>query len=379
MIEQPSDISVAIAGLFGDFQLAVNFHAPMAGITALFGPSGSGKTSILRCIAGLQHVPGRIAIGGEVWQDSASGVFVPPHRRSIGFVFQDAALFSHLSVRDNLLYGARRTLIHGVLRPYAQIDTDLGTNGIVGVLGIGHLLNRSVGDLSGGERQRVAVGRALLAAPRVLLMDEPLSALDRDTKAEILPYLEALRETAAVPILYVSHDMAEIERLADRLVLVKAGAIVASGALADMQTDPSLPLLGARDAAVTLLGRIAAFDERYGLTTFDVGGGCLIVPGHHGDAGRPLRLRIAASDVSFSLHAAADSTILNRLPAVIQTVEADAEKAQISIVVGLGADGAGDRIAARITAKSRDALALAPGTPVIAQIKSVALLASRGR
>ena len=367
MMPQQPDIAVTIAGALGDFRLDVAFTAPMRGITALFGPSGSGKTSILRCIAGLQRLPGHIRIGNDVWQHTDANIFVPPHRRHVGYVFQDAGLFAHLSVRDNLLYGARRS--------GSAMGHDL--DGIVDMLAIGPLLGRSVAALSGGERQRVAVGRALLAAPRILLMDEPLSALDRDTKDEIIPYLEELREKSGVPILYVSHDLAEIERLADRVVLLAAGRALASGDLSDMQTDPRLPFLGARDAAVTLDGRIDEFDADYGLTTFAVAGGRLIVPGRHGVAGSTLRLRVAASDVSFTLLAATGSTILNCLPARVLTIAEQPGLPHVNIVVALGAEGEGGRVVARITRKSRDALALEPGKSVFAQIKSVALLTSR--
>lgn len=362
-----SDISTALSGALGRFSLDVAFKIPMTGITALFGPSGCGKTTVLRCMAGLHRLPGRIQIGDEVWQDSDHGIFVKTHRRQIGYVFQEASLFPHLSVRQNLLYGASRA-------GNATSPDALGFDGIVDLLGVGHLLDRSPVALSGGERQRVAVGRALLSKPRLLLMDEPLSALDRMTKDEILPYFEQLHQTFALPIVYVSHDIGEIARLADTMVLMEAGRVVASGLLTELQTDPALPLVKAPDAAVMLEGRIESLDEAYSLTSFAVSGGSLIVPGLQGDKGSHHRLRIAASDVSFTRTAATDTTILNRLPARIVSVDGAAGVAQVNIIAALGPDGAGSRIAARITRKSQESLALTPGTPVFAQIKSVALV-----
>ena len=361
------EISMALAGPLGSFSLDVDFKMPMRGITALFGPSGCGKTTILRCMAGLQRLPGHFIVGEETWQDSARGIFVRTHQRPIGYVFQEASLFQHLSVRQNLMFGARRA-------GDAPADDALSFDGIVDLLGIGHLLDRSPAALSGGERQRVAVGRALLSRPRILLMDEPLSALDRMTKEEILPYFERLHKSLAMPIVYVTHDIGEVARLADTMVLLDKGRVVASGPLAELQTDPSLPLIAAPEAAVMIEGRVDSIDEVYALTSFAVPGGVLIVPGRQGAKGVVRRLRIAASDVSFTRTAATDTTILNCLPARIVAVDGHANEEQVNIIAALGGDGKGARIAARITRKSLDALTLAPGTPVFAQIKSVALV-----
>ena len=363
-------IAVALQGALGGFSLDVQFEVPAKGITALFGPSGCGKTTVLRCMAGLQRLEGHVKIGAEVWQDSMLGVFLPPHRRHIGYVFQEASLFPHLSVRDNLLYGARR-----VQRAEPRHVPDL--EGIVDMLGLRRLLDRGSTTLSGGERQRVAVGRALLAEPSVLLMDEPLSALDRITKDEILPYFEVLHERLAVPILYVSHDVSEIERLADTLVLIEHGRVLASGALAALQTDPRLPLLTSPGATVVLDGEVAAIDEAFALTEFDVAGGRLVVAGRHGRIGEPRRLRIAASDVSLARSAPTDSTILNCLPGRIVSIDGGPGEPQASVILALGHDGGGSRIAARITRKSLVGLGLEPGAAVYAQIKSVALVAAR--
>jgi molybdate transport system ATP-binding protein len=355
--------------MLGSFKLSAAFAVPAQGITALFGPSGSGKTTLLRSIAGLQRLPGRIAIGDAIWQDTDTGTFLAPHRRRVGYVFQEASLFLHLCVRDNLLYGARRA--------EAKIADGLTLDEIVRLLGIAHLLERSPAALSGGERQRVAVGRALLSRPDILLMDEPLSALDRMTKGELLPYFEMLHETIALPILYVSHDLGEIERLADTMLLLEAGRVVAGGPLADLQTNPHLPLLSAAEASVVLSGRITAIDSAFGLTRFAIDGGELIAPGLHGAIGANSRLRITASDVSLSRTAATDSTILNSLPARIESISQDDSAAQANVVLRLGVNGHGCRIVARITRKSLVEMKLAAGEAIIAQVKGVALLASR--
>ena len=370
MTENDETIDAAFTGTLGAFSLDVAFDVPMRGIAALFGPSGCGKTTILRCVAGLTRLAGHLTVGGERWQDDAGGTFRKPHERPIGYVFQEASLFPHLSARGNLLYGARRAA-------KANGKGTLGFDDIVEMLGIAHLLDRAPLALSGGERQRVAIGRALLSQPRLLLMDEPLAALDRVTKEEILPYLEALHENLSIPVLYVSHDIAEVERLADTLVLLDRGRVLAAGALTALESDPALPLLRARDAAVTLEGRIAGIDEGFALTSLAVEGGSLIVPGRQGGPGSRRRLRIRASDVSFARTQPADTTILNCLPArVLSIIAQDDDEAQVNVVAGLGVDGTGARIIGRITRKSRDALSLAPGMAVFAQIKSVALFAS---
>ncbi|MGB0085758.1 MAG: molybdenum ABC transporter ATP-binding protein [Rhodomicrobiaceae bacterium] len=363
-------IRAAFAGLLGRFSLNVAFTTQMRGITALFGPSGSGKTTTLRCIAGLQHLAGKLTVGAEIWQEDSARIFRQPHQRSIGYVFQEPSLFPHLSVRRNLLYGARRAIRDGGVQPIREDD-------VIDLLGLGQLLDRSPHALSGGERQRVAVGRALLSQPRLLLMDEPLAALDLATKDDILPHFEALHGALSVPILYVSHDMAEVERLADHLVLLDQGRVIAAGPLSELEAEPSLPLLRAAEAAVILEGRIAAVDDGYSLTSVAVPGGVVIVPGVQGRPGDLRRLRISASDVSFTLAPPERTTILNCLPARVVSVTPQGNgAAQMNAVAALGADGSGARIAARITRKSQENLGIAPGAAVFAQIKSVALLAS---
>jgi ABC-type sulfate/molybdate transport systems ATPase subunit len=240
-----SQIQVTFRGHLGSFSLDASFSAPATGVTAIFGPSGCGKTTVARCLAGLHHMPGAFcAIDGDVWQDRST--FRKPHQRPIGYVFQDASLFAHLSVKRNLLYGAP----HGMKgRPPGGIDFDE----VIELLGLGRLLERSVQNLSGGERQRVAIGRALLSQPKLLLMDEPLSALDRRTRGEILPFLERLHERLSLPIIYISHDMSEIERLADHMILMQHGAVIGAGPLHVLQSDPSLPLATVREAAANII------------------------------------------------------------------------------------------------------------------------------
>lgn len=360
-------IEAKFYGPLGDFHIDVAFTAPGYGVTGLFGPSGCGKTTVLRCIAGLNRLSGKLRVDGELWQDDASGTFLKTYQRRIGYVFQEASLFQHLSVRENLLYGSKRAKEDGP----APISFD----DVVAMLGIGHLLGRAPGALSGGERQRVAIGRALLSRPRVLLMDEPLAALDRMTKEEILPYLEALRENLSIPIFYVSHDMSEVERLADTLVLLDKGRVAALGPLSELQSDPALPLLRMPEAAVMLEARISAIDENYTLTSLDIAGGTLVVPGRRGKLGKRCRIRISASDVAFVRGPVPETSVLNYLPVrIVSITPPNGDDPQLNLVAALGEDGTGARIVGRITRKSRDVLMLEPGSQVYAQIKSVALL-----
>lgn len=363
-----SVIDAAFRGTVGGFALDAAFTVPAKGVTGLFGPSGGGKTTILRCVAGLARLSGRLAVNGEIWQDDDAGVFIKPHRRPIGYVFQEANLFPHLSVRENLLYGAKRASKSGA-PAYFNFDD------VVALLGLAALVGRAPAALSGGERQRVAVGRALMSQPRLLLLDEPLSALDRQSKDEILPYLESLHDALSIPSFYVSHDMSELERLADTLVLLDRGRVVARGPLAALQADPALPLMGAPEASVTLAGRIRHVDEAYGLAHLDVPGATLIVPARHASPGEERRLRIKASDVSFARARPAETSILNCLPAKIRSLNAqDGDHAHVNILAALGEDGAGAQIVGRVTRKSQEMLALREGDAVYAQIKSIALM-----
>jgi molybdate transport system ATP-binding protein len=356
-------IAIALRGELGAFRLDVDFSVPMHGISALFGPSGCGKTTILRSVAGLNRIPGRITVGDEVWQDDRH--FVPTHRRALGYVFQEASLFAHLSVRRNLIYGEKRA---SAVEKYIRFDE------IVELLGIDHLIDRSPLNLSGGERQRVAIGRALLSQPRLLLMDEPLSALDRIARDEILPYFEALHARLRIPILFVTHDMAEVERLADHLVVLREGRLVEAGPLNDVLSAPGSPLAGRRDFAAVLPARVVR-NEPDGIAVLDIAGRELLVVANGLLPGGNVRVRIAASDVSIARERHASSSILNALPARIERIEPVGE-AEASVLLDIGVD-APALIRARITNRSAGALALAPGESVVAQIKSVSLAANR--
>jgi len=362
------EIRAEFRNTLGKFTLEAIFKAPPTGITMLFGPSGCGKTTVLRCIAGLIHVQdGLCDIAGEIWQDR-NGAFVPTHKRALGYVFQEASLFPHLSVRKNLLFGAPAQKHDG-----PTIDFDE----VIDLLGVRALLDRSPRNLSGGERQRVGIGRALLTQPKVLLMDEPLSALDRRTKDEILPFIEKLRDHFALPIFYVTHDMAEVERLGDQMVLMDKGRVIGVGPLEELQSDPSLPLLAARDAAVSFDGIVRKSDEAYGLLTLEVRGGLLTAPAPATPLGERRRIRVIGSDVSLTREAPGPSSILNVLPARIVSMK-PLDTNEAAVVVALGSDGTGVRLLSRMMRKSWGDLGLAEGMNVYAQVKAVALAPGRG-
>jgi molybdate transport system ATP-binding protein len=365
------EIRAEFRSTLGKFTLEAIFKVPATGITMLFGPSGCGKTTVLRCIAGLIHVTdGLCDIAGEIWQDRSGG-FVPTHKRALGYVFQEASLFPHLSVRKNLIFGAPMKKHDG-----PTIDFDE----VVDLLGIRALLDRSPRNLSGGERQRVGIGRALLTQPKVLLMDEPLSALDRRTKAEILPFIEKLRDHFALPIFYVTHDMAEVERLGDQMVLLDKGHVVASGALSELQSDPSSPLAASREAAVTLRGVVEDLDPTFGLTKVAIPGGMVFAPPPptaNGAIGERRRIRILASDVSLAREEPSRSSILNVLRGRVAAVK-PLDDYEVLVVVSLGEKGEGARLLSRMTRKSSAELGLAEGQSVYAQVKYVSLNPGRG-
>ena len=342
------------------FTLDVDLDLPGHGVTALFGHSGSGKTTLLRCVAGLERASaGRIEVNGELWQDSAAGIFVPTFQRTLGYVFQEASLFPHLSVRRNLEYGMRRAEVNKVSWEQA-----------VELLGIAHLLDRMPGRLSGGERQRVGVVRALLTSPRLLLLDEPLAALDLKRKSEILPYFERLHDELDIPVLYVSHSPDEVARLADHVVLLDQGRAIAHGPLADTLARLDLPTAFSDDAGAVVESVLAAHDEHYHLTRLDFSGGSVLVARRPEPVGHRLRFRVHARDVSLALERLDGSTITNLLPVVVADV-ADADT-PAHVLVRL--DAAGTPLLSRITRRSCDQLGVVPGKPMWAQIKSVALL-----
>jgi molybdate transport system ATP-binding protein len=355
-----SDIEVRLEHRLGDFGLDVAFTAPGQGVTALFGRSGSGKTSVLRVVAGLERAPqALVRINGEVWQDE--GRFLPVHSRPIGYVFQEASLFPHLSVRRNLEYGMRRVPEGQRKIPYHDV---------VELLGISALLQRATPKLSGGERQRVAIARALLTSPRLLLMDEPLSALDHAAKQTILPYLERLHDEFAIPSLYVSHDPNEVARLADHMVVLDGGRVTAQGDAATLLTRLDLPLATYDDASALLEGFVSSHDHTYHLTWISLQGNRVAVAREDLPVGRHARVQIRARDVSLSIRAHGDTSILNILPVrVIDTH--DINKTQV--LVRLQLDD-GQTLLSRITRRSAMGMGIHEGMQLYAQVKSVALL-----
>ena len=350
-----------------DFTLDVALQLPGRGITALFGPSGCGKTTLLRALAGLDRAAGRVALGDEVWQDDATGQWRPTHLRPLGYVIQDSALFPHLSVRANLAYGQKRS---GAAAAGFALDA------VVDLLGIAALMGRRPATLSGGERQRVAIARALATAPRLLLMDEPLAALDGPRKAEILPYLERLHHELALPIVYVTHAMDEVARLADHLVLLDAGRVRAAGPLAELLARSDLPLARQDDAGVVIIATVDQHDEAYGLSRVVFDGGALWVGQTPAGPGQTVRARVLARDVSVTRQAPLQTSVVNVLPVLLDALQADHSTTLLRLRVG-GTDAHPAKpvwLLARITRRSADALALRPGDALFAQIKGVALM-----
>ncbi|MGV8917880.1 MAG: molybdenum ABC transporter ATP-binding protein [Pseudomonas sp.] len=350
---------------YPSFAMEVDLTLPGRGVTALYGHSGSGKTTCLRCIAGLEKASdGFVQINGEVWQDSRQGIFLSPHKRALGYVFQEASLFPHLSVRGNLEFGLKR-----IPRQQRKVQLDQATQ----LLGIDHLLERRPDNLSGGERQRVGIARALLTSPRLLLLDEPLAALDAKRKSEILPYLERLHDELEIPMLYVSHSQDEVARLADHIVLLSDGKALASGPIGETLARLDLPMATGDDAGVVIEGVVSGYDAHYQLLTLNLPGSALQVRVAHAAMaiGKTLRFKVQARDVSLNLQPEEHSSILNRLPVTV-TEEISADNTA-HVLVRL--DVAGTPLLARITRYSRDQLKLAPGQALWAQIKSVAVLA----
>ncbi|OUM07918.1 molybdenum ABC transporter ATP-binding protein [Pseudomonas syringae] len=360
-----SPIEVRLEMAYPDFAVSTDLTLPGSGITALFGPSGSGKTTCLRCIAGLEKAAtGFIRVHDETWQDSEKGIFLPPCKRAIGYVFQEASLFAHLSVRDNLEFGLKR-----IPRQQRRIGLPQAAE----LLGIDHLLERRPDTLSGGERQRVGIARALLTSPRLMLLDEPLAALDAKRKSEILPYLERLHRELDIPMLYVSHAQDEVARLADHLVLLEAGKVLASGPIHETLARLDLPLAMGNDAGVVIEGTVIAYDPHYQLLTLTLPGSELRMRVAHAEVtiGTSLRIKVQARDVSLNLQPDDHSSILNRLPVVV-TEEMLADNSA-HVLVKL--DAGGTPLLARITRYSRDQLSLHCGQALWAQIKAVAVLA----
>ncbi len=352
-------LEVDVAHRLGAFSIAATFRAE-SGLTALFGRSGAGKTSLINLIAGLIRPDrGRILVDGETLVDVERGIFVPPHRRRIGYVFQEARLFPHLTVRQNLTYGRWFT-------PRAERQVNL--DHVVDLLGLKALLDRRPGGLSGGEKQRVALGRALLVSPRLLLMDEPLASLDTPRKDEILPYIERLRDEVKVPIVYVSHSVPEVTRLATTMVLLSDGKMEAVGPVAEIMSRLDLyPLTGRYEAGAVIEARVTAHDERVQLTTLTANAGAFRAPRLDLAVGTPVRLRIRARDVMLALQPPAGISALNILPGRVAQMRETGGP-----IVELRLDCNGDMLLARITRQSVQALGLEIGRPVYAVIKSIA-------
>jgi molybdate transport system ATP-binding protein len=350
------------------FALDVDLSLPGRGVTALFGPSGSGKTTCLRVLAGLEpQAQGRISVADEVWQDSAQRVFKPLHQRPLGYVFQEASLFDHLSVEGNLRFGFQRT-------PAAQRRH--GWDHGLEMLGIGHLLARWPHELSGGERQRVAIARALATSPRVLLMDEPLSALDAARKAEILPWLEQLHEALDIPVLYVTHAVDEVVRLADHIVLLENGSVRALGQVADMLTRTDLPLAQGDGASALIDARVCGMAPADGLCVLEFTGGHLLLPQTRAvplAPHTPVRMRIQARDVSLSLQKPEFTSVLNILSATVSDMVDDGH-AQVLVGLQVGDGPHPTRLLSRISQLSARKLGIAPGLALFAQIKGVAMV-----
>nr|WP_316396838.1 molybdenum ABC transporter ATP-binding protein [Bradyrhizobium sp. 33ap4] len=350
---KPGYIEVAFNGAIAGIPLDAQFSAPAKGVTAVFGPPGCGKTTVARCIAGIQRLPsGFCGVDGEIWQDETT--FRPPHLRPVAYVFQRPILFSHLSVKRTLLYNASKSRA-------TLIDFD----GVVKLLDLAPLLDRSPSHLSGAERQRLALGSALLAQPRLLLLDDPLIVLDRAAKCAILPFLERMREELTLPMIYICHDMADIERFADYLVIMKHGNVTAAGPLHVVQSDRAL---AARDeAAVCVDTVVGGYDGRYGLIIVRLRGARLLIPGPPLRPGARLRLRVAATDVSIARDAPRASSFLNVFPARIKAF-VPLDEAEITLVLALETGRAGVPLLARITRRSFDELGLSNGMDVFAEV-----------
>lgn len=341
------------------FTLDVDLELPPVGVTALFGHSGSGKTTLLRCIAGLERAPrGRLVMNGEVWQDGDS--WVPTYRRPLGYVFQEASLFEHLSVLGNLRYGMKRVGGAGQVSLEQAIE----------LLGIGHLLDRRPDRLSGGERQRVAIARALAVSPRLLLMDEPLAALDLKRKREILPYLERLHDELSIPVIYVSHSPDEVARLADHIVVMEGGRALAQGPLAETLARADLPVIIGEEPCAILEAVIGAVDRRWHLARVDFPGGGLWFRDRGLPVGHRVRVRIMARDVSLATRQPEGVSIQNVLRGRIETIGVDEHPGLCIVRVLIGETV----FLARLTGRAASDLDLCPGLEVWVQIKSVALM-----
>ncbi len=373
MNSQSATIDMRLKHAYGDFDLDVDLRLPATGVTVLFGPSGSGKTSLLRFLAGLARAQqGRLQVTGAVWQDETN--FIPTHLRPIGYVFQEASLLPHLSVEANLLYALKRVTKDGATLQDEESEQ------VLSLLGIKPLLKRQPEQLSGGERQRVAIARALLSQPEVLLMDEPLASLDQQRKREIIPYLEKLRTELAIPIIYVTHSLAELSRLADTVVVLEAGRVVTSGPTSEVLTHLDSPLQLNDEAGVVIEASVISHEERWHLLRAGFVGGEMWLADEGIAIGEAIRVRVMARDVSITLSQHEDSSILNTLPArILEIAEAAVPGALLVKLVLIGSgeaveNGNSTVLVSRITQRSAEHLKLVEGMSVWAQIKSMAVL-----
>lgn len=363
--EKPAPIRIKLRLIRPDtqknvgFSLDVDVVIPGSGVTAIFGHSGSGKTTFLRCIAGLEKASGMLDVNGSIWQSGKT--FLPAYKRPIGYVFQEASLFAHLTASDNLQYAIKRS---GLPKNNQNFKNILQT------LGIENVLQRYPHELSGGERQRVAIARALLIQPQLLLMDEPLASLDMARKQEILPYLENLCATSSVPILYVSHSIDEVVKLADHVVVLDQGKVAASGSVTDVFSRINPTFQPESDLGVILDGTVIERDTRWHLSRIAFDGGDLWLRDTGDEINRPVRVRVLARDVSIALDNHHDTSILNKIPVKVCEIFTTDEGTITIVRLNAGES----YIIARLTAKSAHYLNLTPGMPVWAQIKSVALV-----
>ncbi len=351
---------------YPDFSLQTDLQLPATGVTVLFGHSGSGKTTLLRCIAGLQQVPqGELHFRGEVWQ--SPDYFLPTHKRPIGYVFQEASLLSHLTAQGNLDYAIKRA---------PRVKNPIQLQQAVELLGIAHLLQRRPDQLSGGERQRVAIARALLIQPQLLLMDEPLAALDTARKQEILPYLENLKRELELPILYVTHSPDEVARLADYLVAMENGRVLAAGTLSDTLASLDFPIKLGEEAGVVLEGVVTELDAQWQLVKVQCLGGPVWLRDSGNELHSLVRVRILARDVSLSATLHNDTSIINVLPAEVVDISIDEHEglALVKLKITSANTGSSSFLISRVTRRSAHLLGLEIGKPVWAQIKSVAVI-----
>jgi len=352
-------LSVTLRHRFPAIQLDIAFEVSSPGITVLFGPSGSGKSTVIAAIAGLLRPDAcRIEVDGQVIADTRAGVWLPPEQRRVGLVFQDSRLFPHMSVATNLRFGMRRVAPGGV-----RFDD------VVELLGIGALLGRRPHTLSGGERQRVAIGRALLAQPHLLLMDEPLASLDSARKAEIMPYLTRLKTTLKLPILYVTHALDEVSRLADSMVLIEAGRVMGHGPVSDIASRADLPLAQRDDAGALLLCRVEQHDTARALTRLRGGGAPLWVPRLDHPVGAACRVRIPAREVILATKPPDAISLHNIIPGVVRRIAPDATHRSALVEIALPAGG----LLSRVTPDAVVRLELSPGSAVLALIKSTSI------